>query len=809
MKKRILSLVLAVVMVCALAPVVAWAATSGTCGDNLTWTLDDDGTLTISGEGEMWDWIYYYPAPWHDYSSDIISVEISNGVTSVGNSAFYYCTNLMGITLPDSITNIGENAFYRCTSLTYINIPDNITSIGSCAFSSCSGLTEITIPNSVTNIGYGAFSNCTELTNIMISDGAISIDRYAFSGTAYYNNSDNWENGVLYIGNYLIKAKPEEIGSEYNIKSSTMGIAASAFEICEKLTKIILPNSITNIGDYAFNCCTALTSTNIPDSVTSIGSGTFKNCKKLTKIILPNSVTHIGSGAFDDTPYYDKNYNDISNWDGSVFYLDNWIFDADTSISGNYQVKEGTRGIAGSAFADCAGLTGIVLPDSLKGIGDNAFSYCIDLTDITLPDNLENIGGYAFFGCTELTSLVIPPSVAEIGDMAYGFFEYGQFFYGKGYMGYPVTLYGCIGSAAETYCYTANSTLCAPEITFVAYNADNNEASIEYCTPYDNGSSGVTILKSIDGCPLTEICTDAFAACGKLTEVYYEGSEEEWKSLTIGSGNENLLNAKIYYNSTMPPIVRKYNDFRYTISNGEVMIVKYFEGAENPVIPSEIEGMPVTEIGEGAFSSCEGIISVMIPNSVTNIGSSAFSYCTNLKSITIPNSITSIDDYSFYGCTSLTSIVIPDSVTSINSYAFDYCESLIDVYYTGTRSDWNNIIIEDNNDYLTKATLHTNAIDINPPRITNTSYVSAAASAPASIVVTLNDMEYNSEMITVFYKEGATVDMQTTPVSAGNSELTVPVTAADADAAKVFIWSSLDKMKPLCKAETVYLNNAK
>ncbi|MBQ9392453.1 MAG: leucine-rich repeat domain-containing protein, partial [Oscillospiraceae bacterium] len=162
--KRAAGALLALVLTLTLLPgavQTAEAATSGSCGDDLTWTLDDAGTLTISGTGKMKDWTYNNTAPWHSNRSSIKKVTIGNSVTSIGDWAFYYCTGLTSVTIPDSVTSIGDRTFSYCSGLTSVTIPDSVTSIGDRTFSDCSGLMNITIPASVTSIGYGAFEGCS------------------------------------------------------------------------------------------------------------------------------------------------------------------------------------------------------------------------------------------------------------------------------------------------------------------------------------------------------------------------------------------------------------------------------------------------------------------------------------------------------------------------------------------------------------------------------------------------------------------------------------------------------------------------
>ena len=172
MRKRLLSFVLAVLMIASLLPATALAADivdSGTCGaegdgSNLTWTLDSEGVLTISGSGDMRD--YDYSSPWYENGNQIQSVFMANGVTSIGNFAFNECTSLTSMTIPDSVTSIGNGAFKGCTSLTSVTIPGSVTRIGVGAFASCTSLTSVTIPDSVTRIGKQAFDYCTSLTDV-------------------------------------------------------------------------------------------------------------------------------------------------------------------------------------------------------------------------------------------------------------------------------------------------------------------------------------------------------------------------------------------------------------------------------------------------------------------------------------------------------------------------------------------------------------------------------------------------------------------------------------------------------------------
>ncbi|MDE6899991.1 MAG: leucine-rich repeat domain-containing protein, partial [Oscillospiraceae bacterium] len=226
MKRKFLASLLAVCMALSLLPVTARAASSGTCGTNLNWTLGDDGTLTISGTGAMEDYGYTFDtsAPWG--MDSVQTLIIQNGVTSIGDYAFDDCTKLTSVTIPNSVTSIGASAFSNCSSLTSVTIPGSVTSIGERAFFCCNNLTSVTIPGSVTSIGERAFRGCDNLTSVTIPGSMTSIGTYAF---AYCS-------GLTSV----------------TIQEGVASIGDSAFRECINLEYVSIPGSINRIEDGAF-----------------------------------------------------------------------------------------------------------------------------------------------------------------------------------------------------------------------------------------------------------------------------------------------------------------------------------------------------------------------------------------------------------------------------------------------------------------------------------------------------------------------------------------------------------------------------
>ena len=324
MKKRIISLLLALVLAATLLPVQAWGATvvdSGYCGGegdgkNLTWTLDSDGVLTISGEGKMGRWIDLSSVPWYTNRSKIKRVVVGSGVTSIGDSAFA-CSSLTSVSIGDSVTSIGEKAFSVCNRLTSVTIPDSVTSIDQLAFYGCSNLT--------------GFQVDPQNRNYCSIDGVI-FDKSKKTLVLYPSGNP---------------------ASDYVIPSSVTSIGEKAFYHCSRnLANITIPNSVTSIGDSAFSGCSSLTSVIIPDSVTSIGDDAFSSCRSLTSVTISNSVTSIGKSVF-----------------------------ANCRLA-NVTIPNSVTSIGTHAFLRCGYLTSVTIPGSVMSIEERAFADCTSLKDV-------------------------------------------------------------------------------------------------------------------------------------------------------------------------------------------------------------------------------------------------------------------------------------------------------------------------------------------------------------------------------------------------------------------------------------------
>ena len=357
MRKRLLSLIIVLCLAFGMIPTVsASEIASGTCGENLTWVLTDDGTLTIKGEGRMDNYSSGGPhAPWNDQLGSIEFVIISDGITSIGSCAFRQCYNLKKITLPDTLVHIGYNAFDWCPDLTDITLPSSLTTIGSQAFRDCDSLTSISIPEkvtkiddetfmdcailekvelpeSITHIGYYAFA-LSQLTDINIPDTATHVDRTAFYWTPW---AEKLSGGYVIVGDHILLGyydKEPLIGTAV-IPDGVKYVAPHAFAGNYKIDQVKLPNSLIEIGHWAFES-TSISSITIPSSVSYIAGGAFQECPNLNTVYFVGNAPTMEEDIFADdslTAYYPQNNptwtsDMLLDYDGTTTWVGYTSFD--------------------------------------------------------------------------------------------------------------------------------------------------------------------------------------------------------------------------------------------------------------------------------------------------------------------------------------------------------------------------------------------------------------------------------------------------------------------------------------------------
>ncbi|MBR3515271.1 MAG: leucine-rich repeat protein [Lachnospiraceae bacterium] len=334
-----------------------YASTSGRCGRNATYTLDDNGVFTITGTGVINNsyGVQFMNLP-------IKKVIIPEGVTGIDQVTFAQCKELEEVSFPSTLTTINLMAFAECSALKEVVLPDGISTVEHSAFSGCTGMERLVIPGSLTTIEDSVFTGCKALKDLVIAEGVTTIGKGAF-----------WK--------------------------------------CTNLREISFPDSLTTIEEQAF-MGSGLKSVTIPAGVSVIQKNVFNYCKDLEEVIIPDHVTTIEEGAFGNCPSLKEIY--IS---GSVTINPNAF---DESGLRKVTLGYGITTINDEAFIRCANLEEVIIPDSVTTMGDYVFCRCSNLKRINIPDSVTTLGAYAFIQCYKLEEVKLSANLTEIAPTAFG-----------------------------------------------------------------------------------------------------------------------------------------------------------------------------------------------------------------------------------------------------------------------------------------------------------------------------------------------------------------------------------------------------
>ena len=327
---------------------------SGTCGQNINWTLQSDGLLSISGVGKMST--YASTAyPWKNYSNIITVISMDEGITSISDYSFSDLINVVNVNLPKSLENIGRSSFSGCVSLYNVTIKGNI---GDYAFYKCGNLHEVVIGDGIQKIGNRAFAECSSLYSI-------------------------------------------------NLPNTLSELGASAFYKCRSLSSISIPGSVKTIGNYSFYLCRSMNTVSFGNGIIAIGEHAFESCNSIKNLIIPGSMTSIGKSSFWGCSGLESLTieNGCSCIEEYAFY--------ECSELKNVFLPDSIMTIGKAAFYNCYSIEMINLPSSMARIEDSTFAYCFGLKYIYIPDNIKSIGAYAFTGCGFKT-FTIPNNVVTI-----------------------------------------------------------------------------------------------------------------------------------------------------------------------------------------------------------------------------------------------------------------------------------------------------------------------------------------------------------------------------------------------------------
>ncbi len=716
------------------------AIASGTCGENLSWMLEDNGVLTISGIGAMGDFyldedeygnIERTNIPWYSYRETITVVSIESGATCIGMDAFSNCVNLTTINIPESISSFSIYAFYHCDRLTSINVNDE-----NAYFSSVDGVLfnnektaiilyprgregKYIIPDDVTTVESSAFNGCKGLTEVTIGQGLACVGRSMFSG-------------------------------------------------CSSLRRVRIPNNITNIEDYAFYSCANLASVSIPEGVISIGNQAFDFCRNLTNITIPYSLSSIGASAFSSrTGLMDIYYaGDEDQWsDIRISYGNDGLTKAAmhfesagpaTEIIGRGNCGEGMIWLLddhGKLTIKGTGAMADYLLNMEQGMESTDspwFSLRTDITSVFIEQGVTSIGEYAFLDCQNLMSVTVPRSVTSIGTGAFrNCAGLTDIYYNK-----SETWWNQIAIHSDNH-FLTEATVHFTAIILESNHPYANKADISWTYTHPTEASYLKITFSDEteteaGCDFLYLtdeggCTEKFTGTaladrsiwlkGKsfsirltsdktvtcygfaitgITEAseaeYNEYMDQTTASGTCGSNLTWTLSRKGILKISGTGQMRDFywdpDEFNTSIVDTDIPWYSYRERITEVRI-----GKGVTSLGELAFCQCLLLTEINIPESITSIKASALYQSGGLININvndrnayysseggvlfdkektaiilypkgkvgryiIPDSVTTIERLAFQNCPGLTEVTIGMGLTSIRDWMFSGCVNL-------------------------------------------------------------------------------------------------------------------------------------
>ena len=705
------------------------AEIGGLCGESVNWVLldaDNDGTaekLVLFGAGAMQNYSSASDVPWHTYRSQITAVEMTEGITAIGNYAFRDCVGVTEIEIPESVTAIEKYAFYNCDGLTEIVIPEGVSEIGANAFESCSALERVDLPDSLTYMGSYAFSGCSKLKEIVIPAGVTQISSDLFYSCPALERV-TLHDGITSIGGWAFASCSKL--TALDLPDQLTEIGNYAFYYCTKLAALEIPDTVTSIGYSAFRNCSALMAVEIPAGVTAIASETFENCSALTTVVLPKSIASVGQNAFKGCSkladvYYAGSEEDralitVDATDDGNSYLENaaWHYNvtaediASITVEANEFGTFAVIGVAPKGTSVTAVVTSVVPGYELVGLEVNGTR--VEGLTFTVPSGGEVTvkGVFAKVTDAETGGLCGDNAYWALVDADADGTAEKLLLYGTGAMtswsGY---------SYVPWYNYRGQITSAevADGITAIG------NCAFYYCSALEN----LVLAKSV-----AAVNNNAFYSCSKLAHVFYSGSEEDRAAMSIGeTNNSKFTNATWHYgvvaadiagiaveenayaSATVPAIAAKgesvtvvlnsvapgyrfdaievngetVEGLTFTVPSGgeitvKLMVTKVIDAAAGGLCgdnaywaltdtDADGTGDKLVFFGEGAMKNW------------TSGGNTPWtSYRSGITSVEVMNGITTVGDYAFSGCSALTEVRFAESVAAIGKAAFYNCSAL-------------------------------------------------------------------------------------------------------------------------------------
>ncbi|MBQ7000685.1 MAG: leucine-rich repeat protein, partial [Oscillospiraceae bacterium] len=710
---------------------------NGTLGENLTWTLDQNGKLTISGTGDMDRCALESQVPWAAYRDQILTVVIEEGVTSIGDyafyecwkleevslpqsleaiykDAFYFCKSLKSVTIPDAVVLISSNAFYLCESMTTLDLGKSVAHIGESAFDCCRALTEVTIPASVSTIDAYAFRSCEGLETVTFEGRWPVISSSAFNGdtfNAYYPaDEDTWTADKLTNyggriiwhavsgGGEVVPQNPsgkcgENLTWTLDLTTGVLTISGTGYmddkdssiykpwyEYQEQITKVVIEEGVTSAGKNMFAQMPNLTEVQLPKSLRIIKAGAFEMSEKLKAIDL-TYVERVESAAFHScTALTEVTIPDGIILEGSSYPDNRGVF---TGCTGIKKVTVGNFSNGYALFSGCTALTEVNLQEGMEVLGGHMFDGCTALKTVNIPAGAD-IGGGAFANCTSLTNVTFTREIGTVGEKAFT---------------------GCTGLTSFTFPQVEALSgsiffLCdnlstikfkGSSPTFDRHTLNNLKVTIYYPSGDSswndkiNGHFGANIdtwvaygvTHTYESKVTKPTCVDQGYTTYLCTDCGYSYVGTEISAL----GHDYQNGTCTRCGKVEPVHVHSFDSTTHQCSCG------VYGGVCGDNLTWTLADGNLTIHGTGTMDFCEymkypwsnysdNILNLIIENGVTRISTYAFSNCINLQSVIIPETVQSISPSAFSNCKKLPSITIPESVTYIGEYAFDGCSNL-------------------------------------------------------------------------------------------------------------------------------------
>ncbi|MBQ8612519.1 MAG: leucine-rich repeat protein, partial [Oscillospiraceae bacterium] len=711
---------------------------SGFCGrddENMSYTVYADGRLVISGSGAMMGLSLWTSPPWNSYRSQITSVVVEEGVTSVSATAFAEMPNLVSAKLPSTMDTILSQTFYYCRSLRSVEISHGMWNIASSAFEGCSSLVSMDLPDSVEIIQDYAFQDCTSLSSVKWSSSLREIGMSAFrncdalTAVSFPNSLEEISSSAFWQCDSL---------SSVSFSQAAVSIGRGAFEDCPALTSAAFSKNASVEGNPFANCANLKQITvpadspylcvennvlfsadketlicypnglggayTVPSYVKAIAKGAFAGCAKLTSVTVGEQVDYIGQSAFADCTAL-VSVTLPAAIDPDQFDGGSYLFENCTSLV-SVRLPDGMERVGSDCFRGCKALTDVSLPDSVRYLNSSCFTDCVSLKSINLPKNLLGINGRSFENCTSLPSIEIPDGVTYIDMHCFDGCTALES------IKLPANLTS-IAMAAFQNCTALKEIDIPDNVTYIGQQCFADTTSLtEVRLP---GGLNYVYHSMFRGSGVKKVTVPASVT--EIDSMFVGGNSESSEVVVVFEGAPPVLHSNAFQNAVVRayyPAGMGWSDTQFknsyagivtwicgdgsaedvsndcgenaswAVANGVLTITGSgpmfdFEAnnmpwySQNSVITSVVIGEGITSIGANAFCNMGNITSVTVPSTLTRVGERAFYYCGKLESISLPDSVSEIGKETFYSCDRLTAPLFPAGMKTLAEGVYGGC----------------------------------------------------------------------------------------------------------------------------------------